>query len=291
MATISTPSLSYRISPREEFYFAVKIFFAIIFYYLLFVLVEKIFTIDNPKAAIIYKIYGVYALLIVFYLIFRILFLVGYLRGNAIKVTQKQFPDIYAIVVSQAERLGMSRVPEVYIYQSGGLLNAYVTRFFGTNYLVIYSDILAAAYEQNMKVVEFIIGHEMGHIKRKHVIKRLLLLPAALVPFLGPAYSRACEYTCDSIGNALCPEGSHEGMLLLAGGKSLFKKINVPAYLDQIYSEEGFTTWLAERFASHPNLTKRIAAFNNEGFHYQAAPAPVVEKKTTEDDYTKYMPQ
>ncbi|HTB30662.1 MAG TPA: M48 family metallopeptidase, partial [Bacteroidia bacterium] len=168
--------------------------------------------------------------------------------------------------------------------------NAYATRFFGTNYVVVYSDVLAAAYEQNMKVVEFIIGHEMGHIKRKHIIKRLWLLPASLVPFLGAAYSRACEYTCDSIGNALCPEGSHAGMLLLAGGKGLFRKINVQAYLDQIQTEDGFITWFAEKFASHPNTTKRIAAFNDAGFAYKEQ-LPVVEKKKTDDDYSKYMPQ
>ncbi|HTA27312.1 MAG TPA: M48 family metalloprotease, partial [Bacteroidia bacterium] len=115
------------------------------------------------------------------------------------------------------------------------------------------------------------------------------LLPASLIPFLGAAYSRACEYTCDSIGNALCPEGSQSGMLLLAGGKGLFKKINVQAYLDQIETEDGFTTWIAEKFASHPNTTKRIAAFRNNDM-----PIPetniIKEEEKKEDDLSKYMP-
>jgi Zn-dependent protease with chaperone function len=289
MASNTASALTYKVNPKEEIYFAIKIFFAVIMYYLIFVLIEKMFSNENPTKALIYKIYVFYAALIVLYLLFRILFLVGYLKGNAVKITPKQFPDIYNIVLKQAELLGMSKVPEVYIFQSGGLLNAYVTRFFGTNYLVIYSDILAAAYEQNIKVVEFVIGHEMGHIKRKHVIKRLLLLPASLIPFLGAAYSRACEYTCDSIGNSLCPEGSQGGMLLLAAGKGLFKKINVKAYLEQIESEDGFTTWFAEKFASHPNITKRIRAFGNAGIIYSD---PVIEKlkEKTEDDYSRYMP-
>jgi Zn-dependent protease with chaperone function len=169
------------------------------------------------------------------------------------------------------------------------VLNAFVTRFFGTNYLVIYSDILAAAYEQNMKVVEFVIGHEMGHIKRKHIFKRFLLLPAAFIPFLGAAYSRACEYTCDSIGHALCPEGAKSGMLLLAAGRGLFTRVNSQAFIEQIYTEESFSRWLAEKFASHPNLNKRIAAFpastpdNRE---------PVVAVKAEKpDDYSRFLPK
>ncbi|MBM7870707.1 beta-lactamase regulating signal transducer with metallopeptidase domain [Clostridium pascui] len=42
-----------------------------------------------------------------------------------------------------------------------------------------------------------IIAHELAHIKRNHIIKQTLILPAMWIPFLGETYSKSCEYTCD----------------------------------------------------------------------------------------------
>ncbi len=290
MSSTNPEPVSYKVNPKEETYFAIKVFASIIMYYLLYVFIARLMADNNPLLKSVHMVFLVYAAIIILYLIFRLVFLVGYLKGNAIKVTQRQFPDVYNIVAKQTLQLGMTRMPDVYILQSGGVLNAFATNFVGTSYVVIFSDVLAAAYEQNMKVVEFIIGHELGHIKRKHIIKRLLLLPGAIIPFLGPAYSRACEYTCDRIGYALCPEGATDGMMLLAAGRGLSKKVNIHAYLQQIESEDGFTKWFAEKLASHPNLTKRVRAFDELAPRPAVAPIEVkVQPKT--DDHSNYLPQ
>ncbi len=291
MITTNEPA-TYKVHPKEETYFAIKVFFSVIGYYLIFKAIQGLWVmgdVTNTHFGFIFLIYGI---LIVLYLLFLFIIMVGYLKGNAIKVSPRQFPDVYNIAVNQAAKLGMATIPDVYILQAGGVLNAFATRFVGTNYIVIYSDVLAAAYEQDIKVVEFIIGHEMGHIKRKHITKRLLLLPGALVPFLGSAYSRACEYTCDRIGFALCPEGARPGMLLLAAGRGLSKKINVAAYTEQIETEDGFIKWMSEKFASHPNLTKRVRAFGTLPGAQTIATEPITLKDiTSTDDHSKFLPK
>ena len=93
----------------------------------------------------------------------------------------------------------------MYLIQSGGILNAFATRFMGRNYVVIYSDIMEKAFSDGTEVVEFIIGHELTHIKQNHLIKRLLIMPANLLFLLTLAYSRACEITCDSFASVLSP--------------------------------------------------------------------------------------
>ena len=161
----------------------------------------------------------------------------------------------------QSEKLGLKKVPSFWVLQGSGILNAFATRFSGRGYVVLYSDVLASAYEEGMPAVQFIIGHELGHHKRKHVngLKSLLIRPALFIPFLALAYSRACETTCDNIGFALCPEGADKGILILAAGRELYKKVDVQAFLSSAKSEKGFGTWLAHIFASHPHLSERVA--------------------------------
>ncbi|HSY60384.1 MAG TPA: M48 family metallopeptidase [Cytophaga sp.] len=284
--------VAYKVHPKEETYFAIKIFFSVILYFLIIKGLISLGT-ANEKTRLVDGVFIFYGVLIILLLVLRFVVLIGYLKGNAVKISSKQFPDIYNIVVKQSATLGLDTVPDVFILQAGGFLNAFATRFVGTNYIVIYSDVIDSAYQIDFKVVEFIIGHEMGHIKRKHITKRLLLFPAIVIPFLGSAYSRACEYTCDRIGYELCPEGAKPGMILLAAGKGLSKKVNIQAYIEQIQTESGFTNWFAEKLQSHPNLTKRVNAFN------QLVPAkPVIMQEPVKlkdivptDDHTKFMPK
>jgi len=240
-----------RVNSIESIYFLIKIIASLVVY------TYYALNYDDQRLAY-FTVFLVYSAFILIYLFFRLALFIGYIKGNSIKITPEQFPDIYTIVQEQAERLQMRRVPTVYIMQSGGLLNAFATQFMGTNFIVLYSEIVESAYESNPKMLEFIIGHELGHLKRKHLLKNMLLLPAIIVPFLAAAYSRACEYTCDNIGADLCPEGAIDGLLLLASGRGLYKKINIKEYIKQHDSDESFWKWLSEKVSTHPNLTNRI---------------------------------
>ncbi|MEJ8554159.1 M48 family metallopeptidase [Tepidibacter sp. Z1-5] len=184
--------------------------------------------------------------------------LIGNLKGNAIKVSNKQLPKVYEYIKDFSNTLDLKKVPDVYIVQSGGMLNAFATKFLGKNFVVIYSDVLEMAYEKGENAVKFIVCHELTHIKRNHMTKNALILGSAFIPFLHTAYSRACEYTCDSFATKLVPTGAIDGLLALACGKKLYRKINIDEYCNQIVYESGFFTWFHEVNSTHPNLTKRV---------------------------------
>jgi len=281
--------IDYQVNEKETVYFLIKIAASIGLYFLLFSFIVELFSSYDPDKLSVY-ILLFYVVLIFIFLFFRFGVLIGHIKGNAIKVNQNQFPDIYNIVVQQSELLGLKNIPDVYILQSGGSLNAFAARFMGNNYVVLYSEVVEAAYEQDKNLLEFIIGHELGHIRRNHLIKNLLLFPSMMIPFLGAAYSRACEYTCDNIGFALAPNGMKGGLLILASGRTIYKKVNVEEYLIQGKESEGFWKWFAEKVSSHPNLSKRIAKFENEQvIKVVNKVEPQPERK--ESDHSKFMPK
>jgi Zn-dependent protease with chaperone function len=169
------------------------------------------------------------------------------------------------LAVAHARKLGLSKVPAIYVLQSGGLLNAFATRFLGRDFVIIYSDILEMALARGEAAVGFVVAHELGHIWRGHLKHRWLTVPGRLLPYLGPAYSRACEYTCDRLGAFCQPDGAIAGLLALAAGKRLHAHVDVREYAAQAVSDHSFWVRRAELVSSHPLLPKRVAALIDAG--------------------------
>lgn len=185
---------------------------------------------------------------------------IGGLRRNGVKLSEVQFPDIYQKALVVAKDMGMEKIPEIYVVESEGVLNAFATRFFRKNIVVLYSGIFDLIEQNGEKEVLFVLAHEFAHLKRKHVLVSLLILPAMWVPFLGNAYLRACEYTCDRYAAYYIQslEASTNGLMMLAIGKELYSKVNREAYMQQLQTESGFFVWLNEKLSTHPHLPKRV---------------------------------
>ncbi len=257
MTTPPSPSdLSALVHPKERRYFAIGAAFGILIYGI----VIYVFLTNKTAGPTILT----YAIMLVVFTLAAHGFMLGHIRGNAVLVSARQFPRLHAIVAENATILDMQE-PSVFVLQSGGVLNAFATRFLGRNFVVLYSDVLSVAEHRGERAVSFIVGHELGHLKRGHLKYRWLLAPARLIPFLGGAYSRACEYTCDRFGAACAPDGAVSGLLTLAAGRDLYSQVEPGLYAAQTDSEAGFWTSVAEVFASHPHLTKRVRALLETG--------------------------
>jgi Zn-dependent protease with chaperone function len=258
MQSDSSPSqvldLQPLIHPKEKLYFGICVVVSIAVYIILANIL-----LSGGEAAGALLFYLIVGIVVGF--LFHSLFL-GHVRGNGVRVSDRQFPELNAMADEHSRRLGMSETPAVFVLQSGGVLNAFATRFLGRNFVILNSDVLALATQKGEKAVSFVLGHELGHVRRKHMTRRAFLYPAMLFPFLSGAYSRACEYTCDRFGNALEPEGGVDGLLVLAAGRDLYTQVNSTEYGRQRETESGFFVRFAEILSTHPNLTKRVAALD-----------------------------
>jgi Zn-dependent protease with chaperone function len=252
------------IHPKEKLYFVICVVVSLVIYGVL----AAVILAGGPAAQTV-LVYLIFFIAVFFFIHGLTL---GHVRGNGIRVSARQFPEVQTMADLHSRRLGLDETPAIFVVQSGGVLNAFATRFLGRNFVVLYSDILALATQKGEKAVSFVVGHELGHVRRKHMTRRSLLYPAMMFPFLGGAYSRACEYTCDRFGNALEPEGGVDGLLVLAAGRELYNQVNTAEFINQRDTEAGFFVRFAEILSTHPNLTKRVAALDAVRKHAPAAP-------------------
>jgi len=202
-----------------------------------------------------------YGILLGLFFFFAHMSLIAHLRGSSIKLGPNQMPELYGRVVELSRRIGLKKVPDVYLRQSGGLLNAFATRFGKARFVVLFSELVHACGD-NSNALDFIIAHELGHIHRGHLNLRWLYAPAFFIPFLGSAYSRACEYTCDRYGFQAPkdPDRGLDGLCILAAGPQFASAVNRQAFAAQDRDLNTAFMKLGEWFATHPPLAVRIAA-------------------------------
>jgi Zn-dependent protease with chaperone function len=212
-------------------------------------------------AGIIATIVGmVYAAVIALVLVASHAMLVYHVRANGVRVGLNQLPELYSRVREISQRIGLEDVPDAYVVQAGGVLNAFATKFIGKRMVVLNSELLEACGE-NGAARDMIVGHELGHIRAGHLDWRWLIAPGLALPFLGGALSRAREYTCDRYGRVAAAErdGAELGLLILAAGGRLARQVNRSAFIEQRAEISGFWMSFAQVYATHPPLTKRLA--------------------------------
>ncbi len=218
------------------------------------------------------KLVGV--LIVIMFGFFAYLFahsaLIAHLKGNGVRLSETQFPDLHAQFTACCTRLQLKIVPEAYVLNGNGVLNAFATKFLGSQYVVLLSSVIDAM-DGHADGISFYVGHELGHLRMKHMSLLLLRWPVLWLPLLGAAYSRAKESTCDRHGLACSgsPEGAAHALAALAAGGKRWKKLDAATYLAQAKQARGFWMSFHELVAGYPWLTKRFARVMNP-----AAPLP-----------------
>jgi len=217
----------------------------------------------------------IYALLgLVFYLFAQSGF-IAHLRGNAVELSEEQFPDLYRQYRDSCATLGIQEVPRAYLLMSDGILNALATRFLRRHYVVVFSSVVEAL-RSRPEALRFYFGHELGHIVRGHLNLRWLLFPASILPLLGTAYRRAQEYTCDLHGLATSqsPNDALAALALLGTGGERLPQVNIERFMAQQSESGGFWMSFHELTNDYPWLSKRLAHIASVSGAAQVGQAP-----------------
>jgi type II secretory pathway pseudopilin PulG len=176
-----------------------------------------------------------------------------------VKISEEQYPDLYEKLTRSCSKVGLNDIPEAYLLRTD-FFNALATKFLGRHFVVLFTDVVDAL-ESQPGAIDFYIGHELGHIHRKHLTWSTFIMPASVLPLLGSALRRAEEYTCDRYGVACCESADdiQAAIAAIAAGDTRWKSINIDSYLNQISDTNGFWMSFNELTSDYPWLTKRMA--------------------------------
>jgi Zn-dependent protease with chaperone function len=193
-------------------------------------------------------------------------------RGSAVRLSPRQFPDIYAVKDDFARKLNLRRDPEIYVMSGNGVLNAFAASTFGFDFVVIHSELFSNTYERNKDALAFIVGHELGHLRLGHTRLWYQLSTAYVdrVPLLGGFLSRAREFSCDRHGAYLAPRGE-VGLVLLSAGRYVYKEVDIGELMEQARRFRGFWPVVAQLPQSHPFTVRRLKVLYDAGFFEASA--------------------
>lgn len=187
----------------------------------------------------------------------------AHMIGHYVMVSEQQFPQLHKMVEEGARLLGMKEAPQAFVYNSSGVMNAMALTLVGrTRYIWLTSQLIDADSDEQVK---FVIGHELGHHAAGHLntVPGLLHLPAYIVPFLGQAYSRARELTCDRVGLVVSRnlQASRTALQMLACGSArLNAQLNPAAFEAQERMVPSIAGFILHIFSMYPRLTRRVEA-------------------------------
>jgi Zn-dependent protease with chaperone function len=181
------------------------------------------------------------------------------IRGSAVLVSDQQFPAIAAVRNEFARRLHLRRMPELYVTNGNGQLNAFAASAYRVDFVVVHSELFANLYQNNREGLAFIVGHELGHIRLHHtrLWYQLSLAFINVIPLIPGFLSRAREYSSDRHGAFMEPQGE-EGLVLLTAGRYVYRQVDVTDLLNQAAHVRGFWSEVAQLTQSHPLTVWRL---------------------------------
>jgi Zn-dependent protease with chaperone function len=189
------------------------------------------------------------------------------LLAHARQVTPQSAPSAAAAAREAGIRLQVEPV-EIFIIPSR-ILNAYTFGLNSPKTIVLHSALFEVMDQDEL---QFIIGHEMGHVCLGHTWLNSLIGGMAGIPSSSGAsllmalvfrsWNRSCELSADRAGLLACarPAKAISALIKLqAGPAALANQANLERALQSIESEDdSLFNNLTELLATHPMIVKRI---------------------------------
>lgn len=164
------------------------------------------------------------------------LWAIALIKTNAVEVSENQFPGIYNIAKSFADRLGKPLL-RIYIMQEN-IWNALAMKVAGKRYVILFSGAIdSLLFKGTITQLAWLVWHELGHHFAGHLNfwRKITELMGVWCVWVWMWYKRRCEFTCDRYGLA-CANNLNESLRALcnmAVGAHLTPAVNIDQVIAQ----------------------------------------------------------
>lgn len=198
-------------------------------------------------------------------------------RGNSIRVSGSQFPEVYAVLLDHCRRLGMTEIPELFISSSS--IQPYSRAFtsWRERYIVLHQIVFDIDDRKTMDVISFLIGHELGAIRLNQtaIWNEMLLTYVSAIKWLRHPLERVRTFSRDRYGATLAPTG-FRGLLINAIGRRLMDHVDLDDFFAQMRNYGGFWSGLNVFFETRPQVLTRLRRLRRAGYQYRPRDEPPV---------------
>ena len=187
----------------------------------------------------------------------------GNIRGNSVRVSRDQFPEIYGILERQCQKLGVTKLPELYLSDASDESHAFSA--WSRNYIVLGTDYLGPVQE-SLGTIEFFLGRQIGAMRLGYAKwwNELLMWYVLKLPLISLPVRKARVLSQDRYG-AFLAGGSIRPLIVLVTGRLLSRAVNVDGYLDQVGKYGGLWDRVGAWTAKAPPLARRVKALQEAG--------------------------
>lgn len=222
----------------------------------------------------------IYIGLLIFFAWFGLSIAKASLIANSVRVSNKNFPEIFEIYNDVKESLDYNKEIPIYIIEEG-TVNALIAKFFRTRFIVLNSELVVGMQGKNKLQMKWIIGRFIGALKAKYFktdflrilidsIEKIKIFNFFILP-----YERAAQYTGDNIGLLVCEDVEQVFYAFdkFLVGNDLAKQIQFEGLIDQAQDiKNNFFALLARLGSSHPHQVDRylnLIAFARKSYPEQ----------------------
>jgi len=222
----------------------------------------------------------IYIGLLIFFIWFGLSITKARLIANSVRVSNKNFPEIFEIYKDVKESLDYKEEIPIYIIEEG-TVNALIAKFFRTRFIVLHSGLVVGMQGKNKLQMKWIIGRFIGALKAKHFKTNFLRIliesieKIKIFNFFILPYERAAQYTGDNIGLLVCEDVEQVFYAFdkFLVGNDLAKQIQFEGLIDQARDiKDNFFAILARLSSSHPHQVDRylnLIAFARKSYPAQ----------------------
>ena len=184
-------------------------------------------------------------------------------RQTSTPINATTFPELHQLSVEAAKRLEM-HLPPIYLMEVEAI-NAHALVFMSEGSVVLYRGLVNRMTPAEL---QFIIGHELAHIKCGHTSWLALTHSTSsamagrslylIFHLLFRAWSRRCEFTCDRGGLLACanPQVAARTLARL----EVPDPVQAESFVEQVSTSRAAASSLEDLAATHPRTGKRIRA-------------------------------